>query len=198
MNRELGKSRVLTKVEFGRVVKYQKSTKYGVRNIVLLHLSFFCGLRSKEMSLLKISDLVDSGGQFKKEVLLKRKMTKGSKQRRFYLTNDKLRKVISEYFDQRKKDGTYDLNRPVILSQKNGHFTPNTLQQLFRRMYDSVGLDGARSHSGRRTFATRCLESGVGIKNLQTLMGHSSINTTAIYAEENPVLLGKIVSNFNI
>ena len=63
-------------------------------------------------------------------------------------------------------------------------------------MYQAVGLEGARSHSGRRAFATRLLESGIGIRNVQTLMGHSSINTTVIYSQENPVLLGKITEGF--
>lgn len=154
--------------------------------------------RSKEMSSLKIRDVVDSTGEFKTEVLLKRNMTKNSKQRRFYLTNEKLIKVLADYLKQRKTENTYGLDSALILSQKNGHFNPNTMQQLFARMYGAVGLDGASSHSGRRTFATRCLENGVGIKNLQTLLGHSSINTTATYAEENPVLLGKISANLSI
>jgi site-specific recombinase XerD len=33
---------------------------------------------------------------------------------------------------------------------------------------------------------------------VQTLMGHSSIATTAIYAEDNPVLLGKISEGLSI
>jgi len=73
---------------------------------------------------------------------------------------------------------------------------PNTLQQLFKRLYKNVGLDGTSFHSGRRSFATRLLarllEQGVGIGNVQTLMGHSSIITKAEYAEKNPILLGKI------
>jgi len=198
MSKEKGRARVLTTPEFKRVIKMQTNTKFGLRNVVLLHLSFYLGLRAKEMSSLRVGDITDSTGALKNEVLLKRKMTKGNKQRRFYLTNDKLTKILIQYLEKRKSDGTGQPDAPLVLSQKGGRFTPNSLQQLFSRMYHAVGLDGATSHSGRRSFCTRLLEQGVGIRNVQTLMGHSSIATTAIYSEENPVLLGKISGNLNI
>ena len=198
MGFERGKSRVLSSQEFKRVIKMSGVGKHGERNVLLLHLSFFLGLRSKEMASLRIMDFVDSHGEVKKEVLLQRKMTKGNKQRRFYPHNEKLVKALNSYFDFRKKEKTYNPESPLIRSQKGGFFDPNTLQQLFKRLYKNVGLDGASSHSGRRSFATRLLEQGVGIRNVQTLMGHSSISTTAGYAEDNPVLLGKISESLAI
>ena len=64
MKKENGKARVLNKTEFNRVVKFQMSTRHGLRNVLLLHLSFFIGLRSKEMSALTIGDLIDVPSRF--------------------------------------------------------------------------------------------------------------------------------------
>jgi len=198
MSKERGKARVLTSAEFKRVVKMQESNKHSLRNITCLYISFYLMLRAKEIANLTISTFVDKNGNLKNEILLKSNMTKGSKQRRVYLTNEKMRKVVSEYLDMRKKINTYHMESPLILSQKNGAFTPDTMQKLFGRMYRQVGLDGARSHSGRRTGATRLIDNGVGIRNIQVLLGHSQISSTIIYLQENPAVLGKISNKMSI
>ena len=125
-------------------------------------------------------------------------MTKNSVQRRCYLTNDKLKKIVTQYLEYRKNTNAYHLDSPLILSQKRCAFSPDTMQKLFGRMYRQVGLDGATSHSGRRTFATKLIENGVGIKNVQTLLGHKSIQTTTLYIQENPALLGKISAGMSM
>ena len=198
MSKETGKSRVLTSSEFKRVVKMQQTNKYAIRNICCLYISYFLGLRAKEIASLTIGSFVDTSGNLKKEVLLKRKMTKNSVQRRCYLTNDKLKKVVTNYLELRKKTNTYHLDAPLILSQKRCAFTPDTMQKLFGRMYRAVGLDGASSHSGRRTFATKLIENGVAITNVQKLLGHKNVQTTTLYIQENPMLLGKITSGMSM
>ena len=143
MKKENGKAKVLNKTEFNRVVKFQISTRHGLRNVLLLHLSFFLGLRSKEMASLIIGDLMDVNGDLKEEVTLKRHQTKRGKQRRFYITNDKLKKVILQYLNTRKGvDGNWDLNAPLIKNQMpSGKFSSASLQQCFKKMYESVGID---------------------------------------------------------
>lgn len=83
-------------------------------------------------------------------------------------------------------------SEPLLLSQKRGSFSPNTIQMLFARMYKQAGISGASSHSGRRSFATRLIEQGADIKAVSTLMGHSSISMTAEYVENNPNRLSKL------
>ena len=198
MTKEKGKAPVLSPEQFKRTIKYQKSTKYGLRNQVLLMISFYLGLRAKEMCSLIVGDLVDRNGDLKEECSLKKHQTKRSKQRRFYLTNEKLKKVLVEYLETKKdRDGNLDLDQPLIRSQKGGFFNPNTLQQLFHQMYKCVGIE-ASSHSGRRTMATRQADRGVSIRNLQVILGHSSISSTALYISENPKILGKISAEYSI
>lgn len=42
-------------------------------------------------------------------------------------------------------------------------------------------------HSLRHGFATRCLESGIPINQVQMLLGHSNVSTTSIYVKANPI-----------
>jgi integrase/recombinase XerD len=53
---------------------------------------------------------------------------------------------------------------------------------LFKGIYEMAGIRTS-SHSGRRTFAKRLNEKGVGMRTIQRLMGHKHIGTTALYCE---------------
>jgi len=157
-------------------------------------------MRSKEMANLKIGDVCSSDGELFEECTLKKSQSKGNRQRRFYLTNTKVIKVMTDYLKTRKdSDGKFDLYAPLITNQMSGKFSPRTMCQLFKRMYRAVGLDGNyTSHSERRTGASRLSENGVSIHNLQTLMGHQNISTTALYITENPTILGKITAEYSL
>lgn len=56
-----------------------------------------------------------------------------------------------------------------------------TMQQRLEKLANTAGLKGVHMHTLRHTFATRCLEVGVGIEALAALMGHSSPNVTMGY-----------------
>jgi integrase/recombinase XerD len=61
------------------------------------------------------------------------------------------------------------------------------LQFWFHRLYQSLGFAGASSHSGRRTFVTRCakkiVEAGGSLRDVQELAGHASLATTQRYIQ---------------
>lgn len=66
-----------------------------------------------------------------------------------------------------------------VLVQGNGKFIePRLLQNKFAKRLAECGVEKANFHTLRHTFATRCIESGVDIKTLSELLGHSDVKTT--------------------
>lgn len=186
-----GKARVLTETEFKRLLLVAKEGQFGVRNVALVYCSFGLGLRAKEMASLTIADVADEHYQLYDELCLKRTMTKGEKQRHAYLVNQKLRKALQDHLNQLTQTPR---QKPFFQTQRKSRFTANTLQKWFKTLYDKAGIPGASSHSGRRTFITQLIEKGADIKAVSRLAGHANIVTTAIYVEDNPDRLKRIVN----
>ena len=73
----------------------------------------------------------------------------------------------------------------------------NSIQFLFRAWFAALGFSGASSHSGRRTFITKCARSvsavGGSLRDVQALAGHASIATTQRYIETDPEAQRKLV-----
>ena len=199
MNQEK-KAPVLTQSQFKQVVAAARAHDQGPRNVALLYFSTALGLRAKEMSQLKVRDVMTADGKIKDEVLLTRATTKGGKQRLVYLANKDVRKALAAYLDDRRTEEAGPLHQPSALfkSRKGGGFSPNTMQMLFKRMYRWAGLDHASSHSGRRTFATSLIERGVDIKAVASLMGHSTVAMTARYVDDNPIRLRRVCEEVSI
>jgi integrase/recombinase XerD len=194
------KAPVFSEKQYRKVLAGLKKDRFLKRNFAILACSFGLGLRAKELSQLSIDDVSTADGDLKDEVLLKRSVTKGGKQRLVYLTNDSVKKAIRAYTEERRRDEGVCFNQKSRLfkSQKGGGFSPNTMQMLLKRIFKEAGFENASSHSGRRTFATSLIEQGVDIKAVSVLMGHSSVAMTARYVDENPIRMRKICESLKM
>ena len=152
----------------------------------MMMLSYCAGLRACEIASLRISDVIGSDGKAMQTILLEHWQTKGS-ERQQAVVSEKLRKEITQYVRSHRSKAS--VNSPLLISQKGGAFSSQTIQQLFRKLYDQVGMDGASSHSGRRTMLTKLAECGVHARVIQKIARHSSLATTQRYIEVSPHLL---------
>lgn len=173
----MAKAKVLTKDEARRVLRIAETGNHGQRDKLALALSILGGMRVGEIAALKIGDVRGLDGRAVEVVHLTRHQTKGNSSRRVFLA-DELRKIVNGYLVWRSKDGGA---APLIASSRTGrHMSNVTLSMRIKSIYRAAGIDTS-SHAGRRTFATRKNELGIGMATIQQLMGHSSIQTTALY-----------------
>lgn len=179
-------AKTLKDSELKKLLQFISSGRNANRNRCMILISFWSGMRVGEIASLKIDDVKDSDGSIKNEVWLKPNQTKGKTGRKVIFCA-KLQKEISLYLHSLDRA---DAHLPLIYSQKaRDGFKPNNLGQEFKRLYRSANIDGATSHSGRRTFITNLANKGVGVRLLQALAGHKSISTTQVYIDVNDDML---------
>lgn len=66
----------------------------------------------------------------------------------------------------------------VLQGERHPYTDPRTLQYFFQRYLEHCHLRYVNYHVLRHTFATRCMESGMDIKSLSEILGHSNVNIT--------------------
>ena len=174
-------AQTLNEAQFRKVMQYCKARRHVNRDTTIFMVSFYAGLRAKEIAALKLGDVFDADGNVREQFTLERDQTKGSQRRTVYI-NKRLAKAL---FDYGLDKNLSNLNRPLFESQKGGHFSPNTMCQLFLDIYKACGFKDASSHSGRRTYITKLANKGVAVRLLAELAGHAHISTTQRYIDVN-------------
>ncbi|MFD2308091.1 tyrosine-type recombinase/integrase [Enterococcus termitis] len=73
-----------------------------------------------------------------------------------------------------------------VISNGEKFVEPRTIRYQFKRLLDALHLPKCSFHALRHSFATRCLEKGVNIAVISSLMGHASTKMTLdIYTSSN-------------
>ena len=184
----MAQARALGAAEMEQVLEHVNAGRHAHRNRCFILLTHLAGLRVGEVASLRWLDVMTADGQIKEEVRLLPEMTKGKHARTVFIST-RLRQELQQYADIYRRAAPLDC--PLFYSQKGARsgFTANSLTQTIAKRYRGAGLDGATSHSGRRTFLTNLANKGTAIHLLRTLAGHRSISTTATYLYSSPTQL---------
>jgi len=173
-----------------KMLAYLRQTRYARRDVLIYLLTVKAGMRIGSVAGLMIEDICNADGSIKEVVILRKSITKGAKTITAYLSHPELKAALVEYLRERGEKRVGNL----IVSQKGSAFSPNSLSQLMLKHYKNAGIEGASSHSGRRTAITNWLKNGGDIVAVSKLAGHSSILTTQRYVYHNQEELMSLVS----
>lgn len=137
---------------------------------VLLVTAYAAGLRVSELVALRVED-VDS-----ERMVIQVRQSKGNKDRLVMLSPVLLEELRSYVRWARPRGWLFPGQDPAR------HLTARSVQKACQRAREAAGL-GKRVtvHTLRHSFATHLLEAGTDLRLVQTLLGHASIRTTAIY-----------------
>ncbi|OJA06894.1 site-specific integrase [Halomonas sp. QHL1] len=188
----MAQAKTLSKAELKRVLQHVDACeRYSERNRAMLLLTHWCGMRIGEVASLRVSDVVSEDGDIRSEIRLTASQTKGKRTRVVYVPS-RMRKELLRYL---QRSTTRCSSVYLFNTQKSQRFTANTATQLLQRLYARAGIEGATSHSGRRTFITELAGKGVSVRVLAELAGHQSIQTTQRYIDVNDNMLRKAIES---
>ncbi len=140
---------------------------------VALPLLIATGVRVGELCHIVVDDVSPDGSAV-------RIHGKGSRDRIAYVSDAELRRQLAALVACRRKESA--ASRALFLNRHGNPLRPQSVRARLRKHAASVGLARrVTPHMLRHTAATLLMESGVDIRFVQRLLGHSSIATTEIY-----------------
>jgi len=160
------------------------SKQNGVRDRAILELLYSSGLRVSELVGLSLNQLDSDLG-------IVRVMGKGRKER-IVPVGGKAIDALKSYLEGR---GGSAGENPVFINSSGGRLTARTVGRLVKKYTRHSGIFRKVSpHSLRHTFATHLLDAGADIREIQEMLGHSSLSTTQRYTH---VSMGKLMEVYD-
>ena len=145
-----------------------------IRDLAMIDLLYSTGIRVGELVNLNIDD-IDLDGR---ECVV---YGKGDKERRVYF-DAKAKVHLKNYIDSRDDDNEALF---VTLDSPHARLKISGVEIRLRQLGRRLNLDRVHPHKFRRTMATRAIDKGMPIEQVQKILGHSQIDTTMQYAMVN-------------
>lgn len=151
-----------------------RDTCDNMRDLALIEMLMSTGMRVGELVKLNRLDI-----NFNERSCIV--LGKGNKEREVYF-DAKTKLHLREYLEQRAD------NDPALFVSKNAPHTRLTIgavQRIVRNLGEQAQISKVHPHKFRRTLATRAIDKGMPIEQVQRLLGHQKIETTMHYAMVN-------------
>lgn len=163
----------------------ETDTLRGKRDKAILGVLLTGGLRTCEISRLKISDVIHKGGVTYLNVI-----GKGRDTGELVKISRKAEQLIREWQIAREAADVVSDSSPLFISLGNNSFgeplSSNSVSTLCKRYLEAAGLKTPQivAHSLRHSLATNSLIKGASLMEVQQQLRHVNLSTTQIYLHE--------------
>lgn len=127
------------------------------------------GLRVSELCDVKVSDIDFNS------LSVHVRHGKGAKERVTYI-DDLTKTHLQRYLMARSEDGVF-----LFYNKNHDQFASGGVRFVLKTIEKRAKVTNVHPHRFRRTFATNLSKRGMGIQEIQKLLGHANINTTMEY-----------------
>lgn len=165
-------AKILSSDEIHRLF-YEGLTKE--RDRALFALCLYAGLRIGEACSLHTKDVYAIDGSIRPRITVRKATTKGKRSTRSIPVSEELHRWLSEH----KSEKVYLFPG----RHGRGHIHPDSADKILRRAFKALLIEGASTHSFRRTCLTKMHLSGVPLKVIQKISGHSTLAALQRYLE---------------
>ena len=156
------------------------------RNALIIALFYSCGIRLAELQGIRFGD-------FAADLYSLHVRGKGDKHRLIPVHPEMVARVRT-YIDRLQEMGfSTSSDAPLVVSTKGTALSRSTIQRVVESELKGAQVQGKRSpHVLRHTFATHLLNKGADMRDIQELMGHSSLRTTQCYTHNSIAQLQEV------
>lgn len=175
--------RSLSRLEQNRLLRAVEKSR-SARDLAIVRLLLSVGLRLGELVQLSVSDLTI--GERSGKVMVRK--GKGTKYREIPLPSE-ARSALKSWLSEHP-GGEW-----LFPGRNRGMLTPRAVQKMLKKYAYQAGLplDLVHPHVLRHTCATNMLDAGVDLVKVAAVLGHESLDTTAIYTQPRLSDLAKAV-----
>jgi len=182
-----GKAKVLTTHEIQRLFTIGLTT---TRDRTLCAVMLYTGCRVNEAVTLQVTDVYDKKGRIRPELIFRKGNTKGKLATRTIPVLEDLRRFLDKYKPEKTTDGFLFPGR-----WGKGHLGSDYAGIIFRTGCRQADIEGASTHSFRRTALTQMSNAGIPLRVIQEISGHRNLEQLQNYLEvEEDQVRGAIAS----
>ncbi|MGG3854244.1 tyrosine-type recombinase/integrase [Caldifermentibacillus hisashii] len=175
----------LTKEEQDRFISYaqlEPNEFKRLRNLAIIDLMLYAGLRVHEVSSLEINDIITKEKDF--EVTIRE--GKGSKFAVVFLVH-KHAKNLRKWLKYRKglEKKIHNESTRLFVSERSMFLSERGIQKMLNKYAQLANMENITPHRFRHSFCKNLANAGTPIEIIRKLARHESIQTTAIYVDSS-------------